>query len=345
MAAPTGDSRILQIHPLKQCNLRCLHCYSESAPQERERLPVDLLLRALPQARAAGYGVVSISGGEPLLYEPLPELLAGCANAGLAATVTTNGMLLDERRVGWLADRTLLVAISLDGRPESHNLMRGSPRAFQEMERRLPLLRDAGIAFGFIFTLTQYNLDELQWVAEFAAGQGAGLLQIHPLEPIGRARAELADSAPDPYELSAAFLESLRLQTLAGDGMVVHFDALPREALAERPEQFFAQPEPGADLPFAEILSPLVIESDGTVSPVDHGFARHFALGDLKTAELQDLMESWRETKLDDFHQLCRSAWLDLSRPAEWPFVNWYAELNQRADRWADRPHPASAAV
>ena len=305
---------------------------------------MDLLLRALPVARAAGYGVASISGGEPLLYEQLPELLDGCAAAGLTMTVTSNGMLMDERRVGWLKERALLLAISVDGNPESHNLMRGSPRAFQEMERRLPLLREAGINFGFIFTLTQYNLDELHWVAEFAAGQGAGLLQIHPLEPIGRARTELADAAPDPHELSAAFLESLRLQTLVGDGMVVHFDALDRDAMMEHPEQFFAQPEPAAaDLPFAEILSPLIIESDGTCCPLDHGFARHFALGNLRNTDLQEMITAWRETKLDDFHKLCRNAWSDLTQPAEWPFINWYSELNQRAAHWALSPRPVIA--
>jgi MoaA/NifB/PqqE/SkfB family radical SAM enzyme len=260
-------------------------------------------------------------------------------------TVTSNGMLLDERRAGWLKDRNLLLAISVDGNPESHNLMRGSPRAFQEMERRLPLLRDAGINFGIIFTLTQHNLDELNWVAEFAAGQGAGLLQIHPLEPIGRARTELEDAAPDAYEMSAAFLESLRIQTLVGEDMVVHFDALDRDAMTEHPEQFFAQPEPAAaDLPFAEILSPLIIESDGTVCPLDHGFSRQFALGNIRNTNLDEMITAWRETKLDDFHKLCRNAWTDLTQPADWPFVSWYSELNQRAARWPLAPRPVTAA-
>ena len=32
--ACTRGSRILQIHPTRRCNLRCLHCYSLSGPEE-----------------------------------------------------------------------------------------------------------------------------------------------------------------------------------------------------------------------------------------------------------------------------------------------------------------------
>jgi MoaA/NifB/PqqE/SkfB family radical SAM enzyme len=51
--------------------------------------------------------------------------------------------------------------------------MRASPHAFAQMASRLKGLRSSGIPFGFIFTLTQQNVHELQWVADFAAEQGA----------------------------------------------------------------------------------------------------------------------------------------------------------------------------
>jgi len=138
-----------------------------------EQLNIDLLQAAVADAAAIGYKVMSVSGGEPLLYPALGQLLHAAHDAGLVTTVTTNGMLLEQRQLDVLRADCDLVAISLDGIPESHNFMRNSPRAFDEMCARLPALRASGIPFGFIFTLTFHNVHELDWVAEFAVEQGA----------------------------------------------------------------------------------------------------------------------------------------------------------------------------
>ncbi len=68
---PTGKARILQIHPTRRCNLSCLHCYSSSSPHERDVLDVALLCDAISDAVEEGYNIASISGGEPLVYQPL----------------------------------------------------------------------------------------------------------------------------------------------------------------------------------------------------------------------------------------------------------------------------------
>src|SRR5215208_1447118 len=166
---PTGDSyRILQIHPTRRCNLRCMHCYSSSGPEERAELDLTLLREAVTDASNEGYTVAGISGGEPLLYKPLSQLLQHARERGMITTVTSNGMLLDERRLQALHGVVDLLAISLDGVPASHNRNRASERAFETMASRLEGVRNSEIPFGFIFTLTLHNLHELDWVANFA---------------------------------------------------------------------------------------------------------------------------------------------------------------------------------
>src|SRR5690349_14177834 len=126
---PTGQTRVVQIHPTRRCNLRCLHCYSSSSPDQRDMLDRALLADALSDCAAAGYHWASFSGGEPLMYPALPELLAHARSLGMQTAVATNGMLLDARRLDRLADVTDMFAISIDGVPESHNTIRGSSRA------------------------------------------------------------------------------------------------------------------------------------------------------------------------------------------------------------------------
>ncbi|HEX5706615.1 MAG TPA: radical SAM protein [Pyrinomonadaceae bacterium] len=333
MSAPTGCSRIIQIHPTRRCNLRCLHCYSSSGPKERDELDAALLCAAIDDAAREGFTVASFSGGEPLMYEDLRTLLERAHDCGMLTTVTTNGTLLDRRRMATLRGAADLLAISLDGVPESHNEIRASPRAFDRMRSRLEAVRAAEIPFGFIFTLTQYNVNELQWVAEFAIEQGARLLQVHPLDNVGRAREEMPGEGPDEIESAFAFMEVARLQEELGERIYVHLDLIDREYLREHPERVFAD-EPAADsasLPFSEIVSPLVIEPDGMVVPIQHGFAREFALGSLHAAPLSELMASWRASRLGPFRELCRRVFRETTTPSELPFFNWYETLTRTA--------------
>lgn len=313
----------------RRCNLACSHCYSSSGPDHADELPVALWHGVIEDAARLGYNVVGFSGGEPLMFRPLRALLLHARSQGMLTTVTTNGMLLDARRIEALSGAAGLVAISLDGTPESHDRMRGHRRAFATMARRLPALRAAGIPFGFIFTLTQFNLDELVWAAEFALAQGARLLQVHPLEAVGRARERLGDAVPDETELSYAVLAVARLKELAGDRLVIQLDVAGRDTMAACPERVFAAAWPDNDRPLGEMLSPLIVEADGTVVPVEYAFGRPWALGNLREARLPVLAERWKRERLAGFRALCQQVQRRATAPEEPTVINWYERLAQ----------------
>src|SRR3569833_4013545 len=96
---PTGNTRVVQIHPTRRCNLRCLHCYSSSSPDERGMLDKELLLGAVRDAARAGYNWASISGGEPLMYTHLVTLLALACSCGLCSVFVFFGLLFVVCRV------------------------------------------------------------------------------------------------------------------------------------------------------------------------------------------------------------------------------------------------------
>jgi MoaA/NifB/PqqE/SkfB family radical SAM enzyme len=329
---PTGRHQIVQLHPTRRCNLRCLHCYSESGPDVREELSPELVCRLLEDAAAEGYTVAGFSGGEPLLYRALPEALDRAHECGLVTTVTTNGMPLTDARIAQLVGRADLLAISLDGVPASHNRMRANGRAFEGMAARLEAVRRSGIPFGFIFTLTQHNLDELDWVAGFAHEQGARLLQIHPLEEAGRAREELPGQQPDSVESTFAQIEAVRLRERFGDAMLVQVDIADGMRIRNHPDRVFATAPAGGDAPLAELLSPLVVETDGTVVPLQYGFSRAYALGNLYDARLPELARDWRRERLPAFHRLCGQALEEHDTRDGARFFNWYELVSAAAD-------------
>jgi MoaA/NifB/PqqE/SkfB family radical SAM enzyme len=249
----------------------------------------------------------------------------------MITTVTTNGMLLTRERVAALAPIVDEWAVSVDGLASSHNRVRASRHAFDGMRRGLAVLREASCTFGLIFTLTLTNLDEVEAVAEFALAEGAALLQVHPLEAWGRAALQDSLAAPDEDELAYAFLEVARIKGRFDGRLRVHLDVASRPVLLADPTRGFAMRASGgtADMPLAELVSPIVIEADGTVVPLQYGFGRTYALGNLAEEPLPQLARRWRSTRYPGFLALCRETFeCYVPGPRSSPYFNWYEAVS-----------------
>ena len=81
----------------------------------------------------------------------------------------------------------------------------------------------------------------------------------------------------------------------------------------------------------ADIVSPLVIEADGTVVPIRYGLAREYAFGNLQEAPLRELAARWRRKQYPLFRDLCRRVYEEITVPADLPFFNWYEVIMHRA--------------
>lgn len=328
---PTGHHRVVQIHPTRRCNLECLHCYSSSSPTASDSLPADTLITAIAGLAEQGYTWASFSGGEPLVYPRLDEVLAQARQAGLGIGIVTNGILLSPRRLDAIAPFTDLLVISLDGRPETHDRMRNSPQAFDRMARHLGELQRRGIAFGFLFTLTQHNLDELPWVVEFAVSVGASALQVHPLDCFGHAATQLAGKTPDATEGAFAWRLVEYIRKKLGGRLALQLDLLPTDLLKLHPERFFLDDPATADAqPLAMQLSPLVIEPDGGVVPLQYGFPRQYALGNLTRQTIGNMLGTWEDHVRGDLHKLATRVAdrLDGEPPH---LIDWYAQMANEA--------------
>lgn len=327
---------ILQIHPTRRCNLRCLHCYSASSPNEKDQLDVALLRQAITDASMEGYKTVSFSGGEPILYQPLLELLNHAHQCKMNTAIASNGILINEQTIEKFKGVLDILAISLDGMPDFHNQMRGNKQAFEMMNGRLEGIRQSGIPFGFIFTISHENFRHLDWVANFALEQGASLLQIHPLEAVGRAKQNLAGMTPSASISAYVYLEVMKLRKKLGDQLYVQIDLVHQEALRLNPSSFFVDSisKDQANFSLAEIVSPLIIEADGMLVPVQHGFARKYALGNLKEASLTELAHQWYREKSCDFIKLCQQVYEKETIPTEFPVINWHEAMVRHAGKF-----------
>lgn len=306
--SPTGLAPVLQVHPLTRCNLACAHCYAGSSPQASQALSPRRLAGCLDDAHALGYRQLAVSGGEPLLWPGLADLLRQARDLGWVTTLTTNGLLIDSTRWAALAPCLDLAAVSIDGTPAAHDALRGRPGAHAATVERLEVLRRQGTAFGFITTLTQHNLDGLESVVRLAVEQGARSVQVHPLGLQGRAVHGMADARPDGHELMAALVEARRLE--AEHGLPVQVDVLAFEQLEPWREHLVPR-RPVRRL--VEVAPVLVVRADGEVLPLTHEIAPRLALGNLQAAPLAALATTWMSSERPaELVRACETVWHDL---------------------------------
>jgi MoaA/NifB/PqqE/SkfB family radical SAM enzyme len=83
--------------PIRRCNLSCTYCneYDDrSAP-----VPAADVLHRIDLLVDLGTGVVTLSGGEPLLHPDLDTIIRRIRQRGAIATLITNGYLLTRERI------------------------------------------------------------------------------------------------------------------------------------------------------------------------------------------------------------------------------------------------------
>jgi len=287
---------------------------------------LELLSDCLEHAAALGYRQLAVSGGEPLLYGSLPGLLAWARGLGMLTSVTTNGMLLTPRRWDPIAMLVDVLAISIDGTEEEHDLIRRREGAFARTVANLETARAWGGPFGFIFTLTQHNVDSLEFVVRLAAAEGARSVQVHPLTLYGRAGATMSGARPDEIELAAAMCEAAML----GDelGVVVHVDAVTADQLLGHRDHLVPR-RPVSRL--VDVAPVLVVDADGIVIPLTHDVNSSLRLGSLYARSLATLASDWLTAGGGDrLAVACDQTWVDLTRTEPPLAVYWYDEVAAR---------------
>jgi hypothetical protein len=114
--------------------------------------------------------------------------------------------------------------------------------------------------------------------------------------------------------------------------LVIHLDAVNRYSLPTEPGDLASWKR---DLErearyLGEIVSPLVIEDDGTVTPLRYGFARRFAFGNLHEEGLAKMTERWIESQAGAFCEVY-GAVLQKARTADRMFGDLYRMLSLEA--------------
>jgi MoaA/NifB/PqqE/SkfB family radical SAM enzyme len=156
-----------------ECPMVCRGCYH---PFTDSRLEAEEAKVIADKLISHGSQYVVLSGGDPLLWDPLVELVCYLNDNELKVAVDTTGYTMDDNKLGQLAAAVTLLRIPLDGSTDAiHRSFRRTPFS-NPVERVLGLLQmceERGLRCVILHTVvSRRNISDLENIASIAASYG-----------------------------------------------------------------------------------------------------------------------------------------------------------------------------
>jgi MoaA/NifB/PqqE/SkfB family radical SAM enzyme len=307
----------------------------EGSPRREEELPVESVLRAIRECPSLGIGTLFLTGGEPLLYRRLDEVLETAANTpGLQTTVCTNGTLITSQRAAQLRAMNARVNISIDGRPEFHDRFRKQPGSFRSSERGVKAAVSAGLPVTIITTVSKANLDALEFMVHWAAEMGAEQFFAQPLLNLGRG-AQIGDQCLTFDDVNRMILLLTDLANQAWTrNLRCQVIGARRTFLLQHPCGAYVCNGTGCHRGVDKEIKKIVVREDGTVLPEVPNLNHRYALGNLRDAPLSELLSRYYQERYSIWDRLCRSAYAELLPVWDCVIVPWEQIIAEKSQNW-----------
>jgi hopanoid biosynthesis associated radical SAM protein HpnH len=171
---------VLMLEPLHACNLTCTGCgrireYSESI---KEKLSVEECLASVDEA---GAPIVSICGGEPLIYPEIGVLARGILKRRKHIYLCTNGMFIKKRLHEFRPTSRFFFNVHLDGLEKTHDLCVERDGVFKAAVEGIVAAKKAGFLVCTNTTIfKETNLAEIDELFAYLTKLGVDGFMISP---------------------------------------------------------------------------------------------------------------------------------------------------------------------
>lgn len=171
--------RSVNIKLTNRCNLACKMCgqtRSRHAHWQKDEVRPDEWIAFIDSIKHRK-PYISFWGGEPLMYEGFIDILNFIEKNGLQTGMITNGILLGKYAAQLAKFDSVNYAISLDGPPEIHDVVRNKYGVFDSLKQGIEQLQEArriigkepkgvSLIFSTVTPENQYHIEEMIKTAE-----------------------------------------------------------------------------------------------------------------------------------------------------------------------------------
>ena len=152
---------IVYLELTRACNLKCIHCLNNSGIKQKDELTKDELLKLIKKLSSLGVQEIRFTGGEPLLFNGIYDLIKFATEEGICTSLGTNGTLITKEVAKELKESGLKkVVVSIDGNKKTHDKIRGK-KNYQKAMHGLKYLQKNGINVRVNSVIMKSNMDDV----------------------------------------------------------------------------------------------------------------------------------------------------------------------------------------
>jgi MoaA/NifB/PqqE/SkfB family radical SAM enzyme len=152
------------IDPLRRCGLKCAFCYYRHSGDTSSVRPWNEVQQEIDAAKARGNEWLDITGGEPMLYPEIAELVRYAHQQDLQVRIITSCIVPNTKLLDVLEARVDDWLISMHGLRDTHDRLVGHDGAREQQERWLAQI---GNGFCINYVIVRDNQHELAPFARY----------------------------------------------------------------------------------------------------------------------------------------------------------------------------------
>ena len=183
------SNAIIQLQYSYLCNMYCSHCsIAGFRKEDGKTLDVATVKRIMDEADAYGLATIAISGGEPLAFKELPELVEAIGPERFHIQVDTNGWLMTPDIAHLLKGMGVdKVQISLDGMDATtHDSFRNKEGSHERCLKAIAASQSAGlqVQVATVVDHERATSEEFEAFLQMVSGLGAAVSVVYA-KPVG----------------------------------------------------------------------------------------------------------------------------------------------------------------
>ncbi len=152
---------IVYLELTRACNLKCIHCLNNSGIKQKDELTKEDLLKLIKKLSSLGVQEIRFTGGEPLLFNEIYDLIRFATEEGICTSLGTNGTLVTKEVAKKLKESGLKkVVVSIDGNKKTHDKIRGR-KNYQKAMHGLKYLQKNGINVRVNSVIMKSNMEDV----------------------------------------------------------------------------------------------------------------------------------------------------------------------------------------
>jgi len=179
----------IKIEVTYNCPLSCVHCSSDANPENKLSMPLEKCIEIINDAVALGVKEIIFSGGEPLAWKGIIEVIVHSKRLGLVSSIYTSGncnnleKLIEELK---LAGIDKLIFSLYSDNENKHNRITRKSNSFSNTLKAIKLTNSYNIPTEIHFVALVSNYKSLPGIADLAQSIGVKRISVLRLVPQGR---------------------------------------------------------------------------------------------------------------------------------------------------------------